>query len=267
MTKLKKENRSALSFEDMLRNKMIDAAYEEIGFNIGIRQQHSDTLPPWICEKFYKKIVEEINATMSDYNYRWKFFVINDMIQSLNKEIIIEVNNRILLKRRDTTIQNILINLYGAHISKIKNTDLTHKDKNFLNMLLCELLEDLEHNYKDTDLYAIAYLNSNLQDNATVVVFKERYMNELLGNYNDFNDISYVSSAPVLTYSSQDEAIHMINDSNQNKNLSKGVICSLNSTVLYVKDRTKNFLINTLNTPINLIFKKYKNFVNILLQA
>ena len=44
-----------------LHNKMINEAYKEIGFNIGIHQQHSDTFAPWISERFYKQIIKILN--------------------------------------------------------------------------------------------------------------------------------------------------------------------------------------------------------------
>lgn len=244
-----------------LHNKMINEAYKEIGFNIGIHQQHSDTFAPWISERFYKQIIKILNEPKSDA-WNIQIFQVKSMLKWLNKISLISKYNKLIYK--DFSFYNMLINLYGVDLHNFSQDYSSPKEQNFVNFLLCEFLEVFERNYKN--LYAVAYIDiaKGLDDNTDIIIFKENAIYNVLNSIG-VNSVELISIKPNMVYDIPFDEMEK-----ECAEIETDTLCACipGNKILYLKERTKNYLMNELSRSVNensLIF--YKRFNDLLLHA
>lgn len=248
--------------EHDLHNKMIDEAYKEIGFNLGIHQQHSDTFAPWISERFYKQIIKILSEPKSDV-WNMQIFQVNHILIHLNKLKTFTKNGK--LRCKDFSFFNTLRSLYGINLYNYAQDYSAPKEQNFVNFLLCEFLEVFENNYKN--LYAVAYIDiaKGLDNNTDIIIFKENAIYNVLNTIHS-NSVELISTKPNIVYDIPfDEMEKECAEEIETDTL---CACIPGNKILYLKERTKNYLMNKLSRSLNensLIF--YKRFNELLLRA
>lgn len=244
-----------------LQNKMIDEAYKEIGFNRGIHQQHSDTFAPWISEKFYKQIIKILSEPKSDV-WNMQIFEVKSILVHLNK---ISISTKDGKCRKNFSFFNTLRSQYGINLYNYYTYAQDYsapKEQNFVNFLLCEFLEVFEKNYKN--LYAIAYIDiaKGLDNNTDIIIFKENAIYNILNTIHS-NSVELISTKPNIVYDIPFD--EMEKECAEEIETDRLCACIPGKKILYLKERTKNYLMNELSGPVNEIF--YKKFNELLLRA
>lgn len=242
-----------------LHNKMIDEAFKEIGFNVGIHQQHSDTFAPWISEKFYKQIIKILNEPKSDV-WNMQIFQVNNILMHLDKLETAKDSTCC----RDFSFFNTLVSQYGINLYNYAQDYSAPKEQNFVNFLLCEFLEVFERNYKN--LYVIAYIDiaKGLDDNTDIIIFKENAIYNVLNSIG-INSVELISTKPNMVYDIPfDEMEKECAEEIETDTL---CACIPGNKILYLKERTKNYLMNELSGSVNEILSTYKRFNELLLRA
>ena len=241
-----------------LIDKAVDEAYKELGFYIGKHQQRSDTFAPWISEKFYKQIIKILNEPKSDA-WNMQIFPVIDILIYLNKlKTFTKDGNR----SRNFSFFNTLMFQFGINLYNYEQVYSAPKEQNFVNFLLCEFLEVFERNYKN--LYAVAYIDiaKGLDDNTDIIIFKENAIYNVLNSIG-INSVELISTKPNMVYDIPfDEMEKECAEEIETDTL---CACIPGNKILYLKERTKNYLMNELSGSVNKIF--YKRFNELLLRA
>lgn len=241
-----------------LIDKAVDEAYKELGFGIGKYQQHSDTFAPWISEKFYKQIIKILSEPKSDA-WNMQIFQVNNVLMHLNKLETAKDGKQYCI---DFSFFDALVSQYGINLYNYAQDYSAPKEQNFVNFLLCEFLEVFERNYKN--LYAIAYIDiaKGLDDNTDIIIFKENAIYNVLNSIG-VNSVELISTKPNMVYDIPfDEMEKECAEEIETDTL---CACIPGNKILYLKERTKNCLMNELSGSVNEIF--YKRFNELLLRT